>query len=207
MKKFIFYMVLILLLATVPAALAAGEYAAYSNAAYGYTVQYPAGWMALSADTLGPMIQQFTGENASVFGTDAMDGFESDMSVDAAGIAVFLDVSGNSFSVIPFAFLTADSMQEAHDALSTELASAYQQNLDGVTVVDSGSVVAIGSNEFIRVRLEYAADGQTMVITSFFNFQNNVMFQLSFTWLTAGESDVQALDQIMETVVASFNVA
>ena len=210
MKKFMIYMVLSLLLLTAPAAFAtspAVDFNTYENAASRYSVQYPTEWAALSADTLGPLIQQFAGENGSMFSPDTLEGFPADMSMDVAGISVFLDANGSNFSVIPFTFPTTSGTREAYDTLAAQVASAYQQTLGGVTLVDSGSVYAANGAEFIKVRVEYAADGLAMVITTFFQFQDNRMFQISFTWLATGESDVQALDQIMDTVISSFSAA
>jgi hypothetical protein len=214
MKKLCALMVVGLLLAAMPAALASSSSAAemaydtYVNETYGYSVDYPAEWVLLDSDTVGAVLEQLTSGDLTIEGitSDALDALKTLMSGDMTGFAEFIDGNGNSFNVTCFTYPTPASIDSAMELLVPQIIASYQQTFSDITVLDSGSVYTVDDSEFIKAKCMYTIDGMTVLVTPLFLFENDLLFNISFTWVTTGDDEVQALDQIMESVLASFSL-
>jgi hypothetical protein len=214
MKKICALMVVGLLLAAMPAAFAGSspaaetQYNTYGNETYGYSVDYPAEWTLLDSDTVGDVMELLTSGELTFEGItpDALEALKTMISGDMTGFTEFVDRNGNNFNVTCFTFPTLASIDAAKEILVPQIITGYQQMYSDMAVLDDGSVYTVDDREFIKVKCMYTIDGMTVLVTPFFHFENDLLFNIIFTWVTTGDEETKALDQIMESVIASFHL-
>ncbi len=215
MRKLSILVVLCILLTAIPAAFAAAtvelpsEYGVYENASFNYHVEYPSEWVLLDNETINTLIQQFVDGELKIegFTSTALETMKSMISESGDnGFVEFIDEGGNNFNIVCYAYPGTPSSAEMTDVLAPQIIASYQANMSDITVIDGGSLFGVGDKQYLKVRCQYGINGQHPTVTSLYLFENDLLSVLTFTSMSSDEGDLAVLDQIMNTVLASFSL-
>lgn len=200
MKKMLSVLLaLSLLLCCVPAlAEEAAEYAPYTDPTGHYSLEYPADYLLLDAETIDALIA-------------AMESGEIDVGFDFSAYAsmlkessltIFMDpFTGNNINVVIMdlgAHLSADILVQLSIPATRE---QYKTMMPGAVYDDEGSVKTINGTDFAHLALQYPQNGVTVYMEQYVVCVGNLMYNLTFTYNNSPE------EADMAHMLSTFSVA
>jgi len=188
-----------LMLVTLAAALclfswssALAEMEVYVNPSNGYQISYPSDWTILNRETIDMLLGlavdgNIPGIDGAVLGQYAAQ-------IEQLDVVMFITPSGDTPTIgyedagIP---LSPNLIQTL---VCPQMIAQYEAMFDQVEVLDPGSIVTIGDNEFVFMSIKATIMGTQMQIDIYSYSHGNLLYSLGFT----------ADDPTTQDILASF---
>lgn len=185
---------------------ASSDLTTFTNAEQGYSISYPSDWY--------PMTQEFMDSLAASIGETEFAGMDSatiQSSVAQAAAQglhmVYLPDFASNFNITGNSLgMTADTamLQALCPTLQAQLQATFGETF---SVVDSGSVVQYGTNEYVQMSYTYSLEGISIFCTQCMISFNDTLYVVTLSYPNDGTNPMDPYLPELEAMLASLKPA
>lgn len=188
------FLLLAMVLALGCASAAAEDAQAYTHPRFGYSLAYPAGYVVLDRETIGQYDEgEFFGYAFSFVKHH----------IEAEDVVYIADTASDSHAVINRSETGGTmSAEELISLKAPEYVSSNELFLTACKVIDDGSVVTYGSNEYARLAFTFEQRGETVALEQFMIVLNGALYHISISLY--GEPSAELLELLLGSLVVGI---
>jgi hypothetical protein len=180
-------------------------YAAYTNAAKGYAIDYPESWTLVSKETLESVLGSMAnGEtksesmNSSALKTYAFQIKDMDM-------VMFLSPDGAVYAIVTD---QAATMQVTSQEILTQVCPLVKKQYESIFTdykeLADPAVQTVGGREFVKTFGQYSLSGQRYIMLEAYLSTDSALYAVTYTIDTGLNPDMDAINAITDAMMASL---
>ena len=185
---------------------ASSDLTTFTNAEQGYSISYPSDWYPMTQeymDSLAASIgeTEFAGmDSATIQSSVAQAAAQGLHMVYLPDFASNFNITGNSLG------MTADTamLQALCPTLQAQLQATFGETF---SVVDSGSVVQYGANEYVQMSYTYSLEGISIFCTQCMISFNDALYVVTLSYPNDGTNPMDPYLPELEAMLASLKPA
>jgi len=185
---------------------ASSDLTTFTNAEQGYSISYPSDWYPMTQeymDSLAASIgeTEFAGmDSATIQSSVAQAAAQGLHMVYLPDFASNFNITGNSLG------MTADTamLQALCPTLQAQLQATFGETF---SVVDSGSVVQYGANEYVQMSYTYELEGVSIFCTQCMISFNDALYVVTLSYPNDGTNPMDPYLPELEAMLASLKPA
>lgn len=162
----------------------------YANPTNGYQISYPANWTILNRETIDAIMKLVMGGHIPGIDGSVLEQYSAQ--IQQMDAVMFITPSGDMSAII---------YEDAHIPLMSTLLKTmvcpqviaqYRLMFDEIEVLDPGSILQIGDNEFVFLSMVVSPMGEKTQIDLYLYSQGKVVYTMAFSAEDPNTKDILA---------------
>lgn len=194
--------VLVMALASFAHAETQQEFMTFTHPTYGYSIDYPVTWLAMSKD-MEIDVSDFDDESGDI-DIEALEGYLA--MIENTDMFMARALNGTNVNVT-VEELTAPITTEAYIAVSAkQMVGMLDQVFADAEAIDSGSMYTAGDVEAVSVVVNYTVMGRKVQMQQFAIITESNIYSVTFTFFDRDELESEDMQALVDTILASFTI-